>query len=381
VFVSLAAALVAAFCYGLGAVMQAIAVRASSRRPAMAAAGEAGRVDPSLVIRMLRQWPFLVSIVIDLFGFVCQLIALRRLPLFEVQVIIAANLAVTAVFASWLMHAMLSAREWAAVIAVVIGVGLLGASAGAQGAVTVGVDFHLALIAALVAIAAAGVVAARLPSRLRTPVLGAFAGMGYAVLAVCARVLPGLAPAQLVKSPAAYTLAAAGVISFMLYASALESGSVTVATAAVILVETVPPAIVGVTLLGDTTRPGMTGLAVAGFVLALVSAVALARFGEAGVDKAPARQGPQLLSPATAPSPAPGWRGQAERAGPESEPGTGATDSAEEIARQASPPARAHVAGPFRAPGSDTARAAEAPAQDESAGADRRLDSSRRRPG
>ena len=112
--------------------------------------------------------------------------------------------------------------------------------------------------------------------------LGAIAGLGYGVVAVCARILPGFSPHELIRSPAAYTLAAAGIISFMLYASALESGSVTVATASVILFETIPPAIVGVLLLGDTTRPGMTGLAVAGFVLALVSAIALARFGEAG---------------------------------------------------------------------------------------------------
>ena len=288
--VSLVAALVAAFCYGLGAVMQAIAVRASSRRPVLAAAGVSGGVDPGLILRMLRQWPFIVSIAIDLFGFVCQLIALRRLPLFEVQVIIAANLAVTAVFASWLMHTVLSVREWLAVSAVVVGVGLLGSSAGSEGAAHVGVDFNLALMAALAAIAAGGIVAARLPSRLRTPALGAIAGLGYAVLAVCARILPGFSPHQLVRSPAAYTLAAAGIISFMLYASALESGSVTVATASVILLETVPPAIVGVLLLGDTTRPGEEGLAIAGFLLALVSAVALARFGEAGSPPGPARQ-------------------------------------------------------------------------------------------
>jgi hypothetical protein len=55
-----------------------------------------------------------------------------------------------------------------------------------------------------------------------------------------------------------------------------------VATAAVILVETIPPAIVGVMFLGDTTKPGRTGLAIAGFVLALLAAVVLARFGEAG---------------------------------------------------------------------------------------------------
>jgi drug/metabolite transporter (DMT)-like permease len=282
VVVSLVAALLAAVCYGVGAVMQAIAVRASSRRPVLEAVGAAGRVDPGLVLRMLRQWLFIVSILIDLAGFAFQLIALRRLPLFEVQVIIAANLAVTAVMASWLMHIVLHVREWAAVCGVVIGVGLLGSSAGAEGAASVGVDFHLGLIAALAAVTVAGVAAARLPGRIRTPALGAIAGLGYGVVAVCARILPGFAVHQLIRSPAAYTLAAAGIVSFMLYASALESGSVTVATAAVILVETVPPAIVGVLLLGDTTRAGRTGVAVAGFVLALISAVALARFGEGG---------------------------------------------------------------------------------------------------
>ncbi len=279
--VSLAAALVAALCYGLGAVMQAIAVRASSRRPVLDAAGVTGGVDPGLLIRMLRQWLFIASILVDLLGFVGQLIALRRLPLFEVQVIIAANLAVTAVFASWLMHVVLTGREWMAVTAVVVGVGLLGSSAGSQGAAAVGIDFQIALIAALAVIAAGGVAAARLPGSVRTPMLGAIAGLGYGVVAVCARILPGFTPHELLTSPATYTLAAAGIISFMLYASALESGRVTVATASVILFETIPPAIVGVLLLGDTTRPGMTGLAVAGFVLALVSAIALARFGEA----------------------------------------------------------------------------------------------------
>jgi drug/metabolite transporter (DMT)-like permease len=290
VLLSLVAALVAALCYGLAAVMQAIAVRTSSRRPAHA--GMAGGVDPGLVIRMLRQWPFLASLGIDIAGFACQLIALRRLPLFEVQVIIAGNLAVTAVFASWMMHTVLTAREWLAVTAVVVGVGMLGSSAGDEGAAAVGPDFHIALIAALAAVALAGLAAARLPGAVRTPLLGAIAGLGYGILAVCARILPGFTLHQLLRSPAAYTLAAAGIVSFLLYASALESGSVTVATAAVILVETIPPAIVGVLLLGDTTRPGRAGLAAAGFVLALASAIALARFGEA-TGREPAAAAPQ----------------------------------------------------------------------------------------
>jgi hypothetical protein len=49
----------------------------------------------------------------------------------------------------------------------------------------------------------------------------------------------------------------------------------------------VPPAIVGVLFLGDTTRRGLTGLAASGFFLAVASAVALARFGEAGEQDRP----------------------------------------------------------------------------------------------
>jgi drug/metabolite transporter (DMT)-like permease len=281
---SLLAALVSAFCYGIAAVMQAISVRAASRRaPAEADAG--GRVDPGLVVRMLRQGPFLASIGIDLLGFIAQLIALRRLPLFAVQAIIAANLAVTAVCAAWLMKARLSGREWLAVVGVVVGVGLLGSSAGAQGAATVGWAFQLGLIIAVAGVAVVGVAAARLPNPARTPVLGAIAGLGYGVLAVSARILPGFAPAQLVRNPATYTLAAAGIVSFMLYAAALDGGSVTTATAAVILAETLPPALIGVLFLGDTTRRGLTGVAAIGFALAVFCAVALARFGEAGEEE------------------------------------------------------------------------------------------------
>ncbi len=280
---SLVAAMVAALCYGVAAVMQAMAVRAASRRTVRAAGSGSsalGLVDPSLVLRMLHQWRFIASLALDLVGFVAQLVALRRLPLFAVQAMIAANLAVTAVVAAWLMHLELAWREWLAVAGVVIGVGMLGSSAGEHVVTGVSPEFKLALILAVAGIALIGVASSRLRAPARTPVLGAVAGLGYGVLAVAARVLPSFSPQQLVRDPAAYALAAAGVVSFMLYTTALEDGSVTVATAAVVLAETTPPAVVGIMFLGDHTRPGLGGVAVLGFSLAVVCAVALARFGE-----------------------------------------------------------------------------------------------------
>jgi len=279
VLVSLIAAIVAAIFYGVASVMQAIAVRSASHRGLedSAAAG----VDPGLMVRMLHQWRFVVSIGLDALGFVAQLVALQRLPLFVVQAFVASNLAVTAVVASRVIGMTLSWREWAAVIGVVFGVGLLGSTAGAQGAAHVGAVFKLALIVAVAGLAVVGMAAAKLNDPYRTTALGLTAGFGFGVLSIAARVLDGFAPLQLARDPATYAIAAAGIISFMFYATALEGGSVTVATAAVVLSETIPPAVIGVVFLGDQTRPGLGAVAWAGFFIAVASAVMLARFGEA----------------------------------------------------------------------------------------------------
>jgi drug/metabolite transporter (DMT)-like permease len=276
---SLTAALVAALFYGIASVMQSVAAHeASNRKPQDA---DAGGVDPGLLPRMLRQWRFVVSLCLDALGFVAQLIALQRLPLFAVQAIVAANLAVTAVVASLVIKVRLSWREWLAVTGVVAGVGLLGSSAGPEGASQAGVVFKLALIVTIAALGLIGLAAARLRAPARTLALGLVAGFGYGVIGIAARVLNGFEPLTLLRDPAAYAVAAAGIVSFVFYATALEGGSVTVATAAVVLAETLPPAIIGVVFLGDRTRPGLEPAAIAGFLLAVASAVMLARFGEA----------------------------------------------------------------------------------------------------
>src|SRR6202021_1218208 len=156
--VSLIAAIVAALLYGTASVIQAIAVRSASHK----SAGDAsGGVDPGLVVRLLSQWRFVASICLDALGFIAQLVALQRLPLFAMQAMVAANLAVTAVLASILIGVVLSWREWLAVSGVVAGVGLLGSSAGAEGATQAGAVFKIALIVARAAPGPAGLLPPR----------------------------------------------------------------------------------------------------------------------------------------------------------------------------------------------------------------------------
>ena len=160
--VSLVAAVVAALCYGVASVMQAVAVREASNR-SRAQASEGG-LDAGLVPRMLRQWRFVASMFIDLLGFIAQLVALRRLPLFAVQAMVAANLAVIAVLDAIVFRATPSARERLAVLGVVVGVGLLGSSAGAEGANHASTAFKVGIIVVTAAVGGCGLVAARLHS-------------------------------------------------------------------------------------------------------------------------------------------------------------------------------------------------------------------------
>ena len=84
----------------------------------------------------------------------------------------------------------------------------------------------------------------------------------------------------LLRDPATYALAVAAVVALLTYSTALQRGSVTQATAPLVVGETVVPAIVGVVMLGDVPREGWEWVAVVGFALAVGGALALAGHGE-----------------------------------------------------------------------------------------------------
>ena len=277
-WLSFVGALLAAVCFGTASVLQA---RGSREVPT------AQGVDPRLLARLARSWPFVIGVGLDGLGFVFELAALRTLPLFLVQSAVAASLAVTAVVAARFLHERLSRREWVAVGVVCGGLALLGVSAGREGSDDPGRAFFVGLGVGLVGLALLSVVAGRWPEPARSIALGVAAGLAFGVVALAARTLPEPTPPHLVKSPALYLLVAGGVLGFLLYATSLQRGAVAVATAALVLGETLAPAAIGTLVLGDEARPGLAWLAVAGFILALVGALSLARFGEIAPDSAP----------------------------------------------------------------------------------------------
>ncbi len=271
-------ALGAAVCFGTASVLQAVAARAAEP-------GTGSGVDAALFLRAVRQWRYLLGLGLDGAGFVLQIIALRHIPIYAVGAALAASLAVTAVVAARLLRVRLSRTEWAAVWVVCAGLLMLGLASGEEGTGTGSLALKLGLLAVAGLVLVVGAVAGRLPDGPRALVLGLAAGTGFGVVEVSVRLIDSLRD---FTNPALYALLLGGGAAFLLLTSALARGSVTAATAGMVLGETVGPAVVGVVWLGDSTREGLTWLAVLGFAVAVTGSLALARFGEPAPSPSPA---------------------------------------------------------------------------------------------
>jgi drug/metabolite transporter (DMT)-like permease len=273
VVLGLGAALGAAVLFGVASILQAVGSRKVPTE---------SQLDPrrlgGFVRALLRQPAFLGALVLNLAGFALHFVALRHLPLYLAQSGIAVSLVVTALLATRLMSDQLSILEWSAVIAVCVGLGLLAVSAGGAGENVQHQGLTVGVIVGLVAIAVLGALASRSQRGVSTALLGLLAGLGYAGVAISARLLQDASLGELLRSPTTYTLPLSGALAFLLYSLALQRGSVTLATTPMIALQTITPSAVGVFVLDDAVRPGWWPAAVIGFLLSAAGSLILVRF-------------------------------------------------------------------------------------------------------
>ena len=250
--IGLGAALLAAVVFGVAAVVQAIAARRHG------------------VVSLLMVGVALTYMV----GWGLHLVAIAFVPLYVAQVGIAASIVVTALIAARVVHEPLATRHWVAVAAMVVGLALLVGAAGPVGDHRFTDDRTLALDLGFALTLLLGLAAMRLHSERGGVLLGVLAGVAYGGSPIATRSLVDPTWNRETIAPA-ITISLFGVLGFWLYSVALQRASVTAATAPLVLLETLLPAVVGIAVFGDGVRSGWWPVAVIGFALSTGAALVL----------------------------------------------------------------------------------------------------------
>ena len=263
-------ALTAAVLYGTGAALQ-------QHQAATAPADTAGR--PSLLLLLIRRPWWLLGIVGELGGFATHAIALKSGPLTVVQMLLASSL----VFSVGTVHLRSGRRPssatWAAVVAVVAGIGTFVCLTAPALDQSQGLPQHAGLAAIGLGVIALPFAGAGLLSRgrRRALLLAVGAGLADTCIAVVTMAFThslGHGLGGLLTSWPAYALAIGGPISLLLTQTAYQAGCPMISLPVITVVSPMASLAVGVGLLGETTH--LTALTGAGVSLAvLVTAAGL----------------------------------------------------------------------------------------------------------
>ena len=267
--VSWIAAIIACLAYGVATVLQSVGARRAAT-----VTGVGG------VVGIVTQLPYLAGLALDGVGFLGNVVALRQLPLFLVEAIVAGSVGVTAVVAA-LRGERLGGRDWAALGVLGLGLVLLSVSAApAQPDPTSHAHDWLILGCALLPLLV-GLVGYRSTGASSVTLLSVADGLGFSGVAVASRAM-GSDPIDwgLLLNPLLWAIVAYGALAVGLFGVALQRGKVTVVAAITFVIEVVVPSALGLLFFGDAIADGRVAFAVAGFALAIGGTITLSRFAE-----------------------------------------------------------------------------------------------------
>lgn len=262
-------AIVACVGYGVSSVLQSVAAKRS--------AAVVGLTGLALII---KQVPYLLGLMADSVAFLGNLVAVRELPLFLVQSIIAGSVGITALIAS-LRGAHLSWKDWTSLAVLGIGLVLLSVTAVPTAAARISLaDDRIILVSAAVP-AVLGFIGFRMQGRPSAIVMCCAAGLGFTGVAVAARAIADDPFSwSLLIAPLLWAIIVHGAVAIGFFTIALQRDAVTLVTAITFVIEVLVPSLIGIALFGDAIEPGRMPFAVAGFLLAIGGAVSLSRFAE-----------------------------------------------------------------------------------------------------
>lgn len=260
------------FAYGTANFLQAIA----------ATRGQADeQLSPGLLFKLVRHKTYLAGVACQGIGTITSFLARRDLPLFLVQAAVCAGIIVTALLGVLVLHWKLPRAEVALIAIVLVGVSMLIMSAKPSKANNPSTLIVVGIAAMVLVIAVAAHFGARLHGAPGSVVLGGLAGAAFGLAAIASRPLVNASSiSDFVTDPLLYIFLVHMIAGQLCLGMALQRGATTAASASMNAMSAIPPAIIGLLLLGDHIKDGMHLMAAGGFALTIAGTAALAWYAQ-----------------------------------------------------------------------------------------------------
>ncbi|HUD03283.1 MAG TPA: DMT family transporter [Patescibacteria group bacterium] len=270
-YLALLAAFGCALCNGIAAVLQKVS--ADKEKITFS-------LNVKFLFRLLKDWPYLVGIILDILAWVFTLIAVHNLPLFVVQPIIAFSVVITAIVERFIFHKKFTTTIICAIALTIAGLSLLATTAAPETSVNVRGLVQTIIILGPILFGIIGVIFVKKKDQSATIVLAAIAGLSFGGTTVTGRMLKFSQPYwHTFFSFLFVALVAYGIIGLLLFTMALQRNLATIVSAVMITFETVVPIIIGLLFLGDTPKHNLWTVMVIGACIALSGTLLIAAKG------------------------------------------------------------------------------------------------------
>ncbi len=269
---SILVALGAALSFALAAVFQQEAARS---------ADPGASLSPRLLLILLHRPKWLAGVGLLLCGYGLQALALSAGPVAVVQPVVATELAFAIPLGIWRGRRRAARREWSGIVAVLVGVSLLLAVASpvSGSAQPSRLDWILCLVPVGTVIAVLLMVSVRVRGPRRAVLLGAAAGLAFALLAVLTKAVTqnlSQGVGSTFTSWQVYLLVGLGIAALVISQSAYQAGPLALSMPAIALIEPTVAVIIGDTALHEQANLSGGALAVEVIAAAVAAAGLLA---------------------------------------------------------------------------------------------------------
>jgi len=259
----------ASVCYGLATVLEQIAARKETRIK---------KANPSVLLKLLKQIPYLEGIALDIIGLLLVLYAVRILPLFLVQSFVASSLIVSALVDYYWLKSEITGREKLSIVMVLIGIIVLGVVAHPGTSKPISQVYEWIVIAGAPALfmVSFAVMKAK-ASHAASITLSVVAGLAFGATSLIARII-NYHHLDLYSKTGLLVIALIiyGLLGMTMLTVALQRENINHVNSALYSSEVMIPSILGIIFLGDKVNSGQDWLLYAGLLFVIIGASLIA---------------------------------------------------------------------------------------------------------